>query len=105
VGIRDKMKRLERAAETETLAAVCLECGEEQRVRHGILVELTALEWKMHQDGEHEEPPADTPSDVRWVWEHPHGGLSLVDKYTHEPIFGSKWAEAATVMEEREDGA
>ncbi len=66
------------------------------------MLDLVALDWQMHHDGV-EELPADTPPDIRWVWEHPHGGLSLVEKNTHEPVFGHKWAEAARALAQAED--
>jgi hypothetical protein len=105
MGIRDKIRRLERETGSDMTRAVCLECGAEKRVRDGILFDLTALQWEMRQN-QTDELLADRPQDIRWVWEHPHGGLSLVDKHTREPIFGHKWASAARMkLEAREDGS
>jgi hypothetical protein len=97
MGLRDRLRHLERAAEGEAPLVVCLECGEEVRIRSGIMLDLVALEWKMHHDGA-EEPPTETPRDVRWVWEHPHDALKLVDKATGEPTLGHKWAEGVRAL-------
>jgi hypothetical protein len=49
MGLRDKLRRLERRSEGETLLARCEACGEEMRVRDGILLDLAVLDWQMHQ--------------------------------------------------------
>lgn len=104
MGLKDRLRKLEHSAEGGTVLAVCLECGEKQRIREGILLDLVALDWQMHQDGA-EELPADTPSDVRWVWEHPCDALELRDKFTGESIFGAVWEQGTRAMRAREDGA
>jgi hypothetical protein len=48
VGLRDRRRKLEHSAEGGTVFAVCLECGEEARRRRGIILDLTALDWKMY---------------------------------------------------------
>jgi hypothetical protein len=90
MGLRDKLKRLERRSEGETLVARCEVCGEEMRIRGGILPDLAVLEWQMDQEGS-EELPADTPADMRWVWNHECDPLCLRDKQTGEHIFGALW--------------
>jgi hypothetical protein len=49
VGIRDRLRKLEHNAEGEAMLAVCLECGAEERIRQGILLELTALKYEWLQ--------------------------------------------------------
>jgi hypothetical protein len=53
------------------MRVVCRECGEEAKIRHGILLDLTILDSRLAREGNAGELPADTPRDVRWVWEHP----------------------------------
>jgi hypothetical protein len=57
VGIRDRLRKLEEAAEGETVMAKCGVRGEEMRIRQGILLDVTCLEWQMHQDGTDEPTP------------------------------------------------
>jgi hypothetical protein len=63
MGLRDRLRRLEHSAEGEIATLVCQECGEEQRERQGIILDLTALDWQMHMadSSEADELPADTP--------------------------------------------
>jgi hypothetical protein len=70
VSIRDRLRKLEEATETEVMVAKCEGCGEEMRTRQGILLDVIYLEWQMHQEGI-DALPADTDPDIRWVWEHP----------------------------------
>lgn len=44
MGLKDKLKRLQRIAGEET-TLVCQRCGEELRVRDGIELDLLAHEW------------------------------------------------------------
>jgi hypothetical protein len=107
MSLRDQIRRLKQAAETDIQIAVCVECGEEQRIRRGIMFDLVALKWQMGKDGgDSRSVPDDTPADVRWVFEHPHAALSLVDKYTLEPITGHNFSEVTRRMQEgAENGA
>ena len=66
MGLKDRLRKLEEVAGAETVVARCEGCGEEMRIREGILLDVTCLEWQIHQDGT-AELPADTPQDVRWV--------------------------------------
>jgi hypothetical protein len=97
MGIRDRLKRLERAAGEDTVLARCLECGEEKRIRAGIFLDLVALGWQMRQDGSDQLPDA-TPSDIRWVHEHPCDALHLRDKQSGESVFGEVWERGALAM-------
>ncbi len=90
MGLRDKLRRLERRSEDGTLPARCEECGEEMRIRDGVLLDLAVLDWRMHRE-ESEELPAGTPADMRWVWDHGCDPIGLRDKRTGESVFGALW--------------
>jgi hypothetical protein len=102
MGIRDKIKRLERAAEEETVLAVCRECGEERRLRCDPLLDVVALEWQLHQpDTDEDELLANEPEDVLWVWNHACDPLALRDKHTGESVFGPVWERGVRANRER----
>ena len=90
MGIRDRLRRPEKATEGETVVARCERCGEEMRIREGILLDVSCLEWQTHRDGTN-ELPADTDPDIRWVWEHPCDALLLRVKASGESVFGHVW--------------
>jgi hypothetical protein len=99
MGLRDKLGRLERAASEETVLARCLECGEEKRIRGGIMLDLVALDWQTRHDGSEAD---ELPDDVRWVRQHPCDPLLMRDKQTGGSIFGAAWERAARAARERE---
>jgi hypothetical protein len=104
MGLRDKLRRLERRSEPETVLARCEACGEEKRVRDGILLDLMVFAWQMDQEGEEELPPG-APADIRWVWGHECDPLCLRDKHTGEHIFGHVWERGVLVQRGAEGGA
>jgi hypothetical protein len=99
--LRDKLKRLEQAA--DTTLAVCGECGQERRLYCDPLFEGTALEWKMRQPGtDADRLLAEAPPDLLWIWNHPCDPLALRDRETGESIFGMYWEQAVRARRERE---
>jgi hypothetical protein len=82
MGLRNKMKRLERAAEAETTVLVCRECGEERRVAWDTDLEYIAWCWTQETG---EESYQETPPDVFVIANHPHGDEVLIDKATGKP--------------------
>ena len=101
MGARERLERLQKAARGDLPVVVCKVCGEEHRVRSDAQIELLSLEWYAHHHNG--ELPPGTPSDVRWLWNHPHGGLSVVIKATGEPIAGTRFAAMAREREHLED--
>ena len=89
MGLKDKLKRLQRIAGEETTTLVCQECGEELRVRDGIELDLLAHEWAEEQRrrGRGHEVHGDTYPDVYLVNHHPCGWTALRYKYTGERLF------------------
>jgi hypothetical protein len=88
MGIRDRLRRLERGAEDEITTLVCQECGQEFRVQAGIEFELVAYAWaegmkERGHEGHYQQPP----EDVLRINRHPHSELSLVDKRTGRGLF------------------
>jgi hypothetical protein len=102
VGIRDKLKRLEQAAENTTLA-VCAECGEERRLYCDPLFEVNALQWKLSRpDTDEDKLLAEAPPDLLWIWNHPCDPLALRDRDTGEALFGAYWEQAVRARRERD---
>jgi hypothetical protein len=87
VGIRNRLRKLEEAAQEETVLLRCLECGEELRVQEGLEIDLVAHEWAEEQRrrGRGHEIYGETHPDVYLIASHPHSELSLVDTGTGEP--------------------
>ena len=103
MGLRDKLRRLERRSEAETVLARCEACGEEMRVREGILLDVAVLGWQMHQQGG--GVPPSTPADIRWAWGHGCDPLCLRDKSTGECVFGAVWERGVRAQRGAERGA
>ena len=87
MGLRDRLRHLERAAEGEITTLVCQECGEEFRVREGIELELVAHAWAAGYKERGGVVYQETPPDVLAITNHRHGELSFVDKSTGERLF------------------
>ena len=49
MGLKDKLKRLQRAGGVQTTVLVCQECGEELTVLDGIELDLIGHEWAEEQ--------------------------------------------------------
>ncbi len=106
MGLRDRLWRLEQEADSETVLAVCRECGEEKRIREGILLDVVVLDWQLHQpDTNDDELLANEAGDVRWIWNHPCDPLALRDKQTGESVFGAVWERGVQANRERKAAA
>jgi hypothetical protein len=70
VGLRERLERLEREAEGETVTLVCRGCGEEMTVAEDTDLALLAWEWVRGSGGESYQR---TPPDVFVVTQHPCG--------------------------------
>jgi hypothetical protein len=86
-GIRDRLRRLERASEGKTMTLVCPECGEEF-----IAAGDVAVEFLVH-DGASEaraRPKSyrQTPEDILRIFEHEHKPSNFVEKTSGEPFLG-----------------
>jgi hypothetical protein len=73
MSLRDKIRRLERAAEGEVAVLVCQECGEELRVRDGVELDLVADSWAERQRERGLKVYGETPEDVHLSNNHPCG--------------------------------
>jgi hypothetical protein len=89
MGLKDKLKRLRRTAGIETTVLVCLECGEELKVRDGIELDLIAHEWAEEQRrrGRGHEIYGETHPDVFLINNHPCPWTALRHKHTNERLF------------------
>jgi hypothetical protein len=82
VGIRDRLRSLERQAEGEYTALLCRECGERFRVAADTDLEYLAWEWIQETRAKSYRDPH---PDVFVVADHPHGVGMLVYEATGEP--------------------
>jgi hypothetical protein len=82
VGLRDRMRRLERAVENQTVTLVCRECGEELTVAEDTDLAYLAWEWAQVTGVRSYQP---TPPDVFVIAEHACGDEALVEKATGKP--------------------
>ena len=89
MGLKDKLKRLQRAAGVETTVLVCQDCGEELRVQDGIELDLLAHEWVEEQRRRGREPEVygEMHPDVFLINNHPCPWTALRNKYTGERLF------------------
>ena len=87
MGIRDRLRYLERAAADETVLLRCLECGEKLRVREGIEMDLVAHEWAEERKRRGHKVCGETPEDVHLINYHPCGWTALRHKHTGERLF------------------
>jgi hypothetical protein len=87
VGLRDRMRRLEKVADEEMMTLVCRECGEELRVRQGIELDLVADAWAQEQKKRGQKDYGEPPEDVHLINYHPCNWTALREKYTGERLF------------------
>lgn len=87
MGFKDRLRRLERSAEGETVTLVCQECGEEFKTRLSVELDLVAYSWSVGHEKRGEEVYWQPPEDVLRIIRHPHSELSLVHKSTGERLF------------------
>jgi hypothetical protein len=81
MGLRGKLRRLERLSEGETVTLLCQKCGEEFRVAEDTGPALVAWDWLQQTGAESYQP---TPKDVFVIVGHEHGASALVKKATGE---------------------
>jgi hypothetical protein len=89
MGLRDKMRRLQRATEGEFTTLVCRECGEEFVARDGVELDLVAHSWAEEHKRRGGTVYQETPPDALAIAIHPHGELSFINKRTGERLFAS----------------
>ena len=87
MGLRGRLRRLEREAEAETETLCCRKCAEEMTVAEDTDIALIVWEWEqgVRDLGGEPEVYRPTPPDVFVVTEHPCGWESLEVKATGEP--------------------
>ncbi len=82
MGIRDRIRNLERAVEGEVVALRCRGCGEGFTVAEDTDLELLAREWAL---GAGVDPHQPTPPEILSLTEHPCGWEALEVKATGKP--------------------
>lgn len=89
MGIRERLRNLEREAEGEYDALVCRECGE--RFQVAVDTDLAYLAWEWAQEMG-ERSYQETPADVFLIAEHAHGDEHPLETLVYEAT-GKPWPE------------
>ena len=89
MGLRDRIRRLERGHEDARRTLICPECGEQfvvyGREHYDPAANFLLTLWKKgYQGGPYREPP----EDIRRVAEHEHDASEFVDTATGDPWLG-----------------
>ena len=87
MGLRDRLRRLERASEGETMTLVCPECGEELIAAGDVAVEFLVHEWGQRSSSQ-AESFRQTPEDILRIFEHEHKPSNFVEETSGEPFLG-----------------
>ena len=77
MGLRNRLKRLEEAAEAEIMTLVCPECGAEFVAYGDVPLEFIVHEWgrETGEAGHHE-----TPASILRLFAHEHGPGAFLEK-------------------------
>ena len=85
MGLKDRLRRLQKAAGERTTELVCQECGERLTAPRDIALRLTYAAWLKRRAERHGEPVVNHDDDpaVRLIADHPHD--AVVDVRTGRP--------------------
>ena len=83
MGLRDRLKRLEKAAEAETMTLVCPECGAEFVAHGDVPLEFIVHQWvkETGEAGHHE-----TPDSILRLFAHEHAPGAFLEKGSGLPF-------------------
>ena len=83
MGLRDRLTRLEAAAEAETMTLVCPECGAEIVAYGDVPMEYIVHEWSLETgDAGHHE----TPESILRIFAHKHDPGAFLEKASGLPF-------------------
>ena len=99
VGLRDRLKKPERATEGEKYELVCPECGEGFVAYCDAPLKYMAWECVQNSGG---ESYRETPADVIHMTEHEHDAATFINKATGEPFMDELFGD---LIVGGEDGA
>jgi len=86
MGLRDRIKRLKRVVDEETVEVVCPECGAEFKATgDDPVLEFLCYEWQQVSGGESYRK---TPADVLAIAAHEHDPSLMINKATSKPWCG-----------------
>ena len=100
MGLRDKLRRLERGANVQTVELVCPECAAEFKAAGDPVIEYLAHEWGKGYDG---ETYRQTPADVVAIANHEHDPSLMIDRATGKPWVGELLAGTVRMDEDVPD--
>ena len=83
MGLRDLLKRLEEAAEAETMILVCPECGAEFVAHGDVPLEFIVHQWATETG---EEDHHETPEGILRLFDHEHDPGALLEKGSGLPF-------------------
>ena len=83
MGLRDRLRRLEDAAEAETMTLVCPACGTEFVAYGDVPLEYIVHQWATEtgEEGHHE-----TPEDILRIFAHEHDPGAFLEKASGLPF-------------------
>ena len=83
MGLRDRLRRMEEAAERETMTLVCPECGAEFVAHGDVPLEFIVHQWTLEtgEAGHHE-----TPASVLRLFDHEHDPGAFLEKGSGLPF-------------------
>jgi hypothetical protein len=95
VGIKGRLKRLERGANSEMVELVCPECGAEFKAAGDAAHQFLVHEWV-------EDPEAASP-DILRIAEHEHDPSLLINRANGKPWLGEFFAGTLRMPDDAED--
>jgi hypothetical protein len=96
VGIKGRLKRLERGANSEMVKLVCPECGEEFKAAGDAALQFLVHEWR-------EDSIAGSPDILLRIAEHEHDPSLMINKATGKPWLGDFFAGTLRMPDDAED--
>jgi hypothetical protein len=102
VGLRGRIKRLERGANSEMVELVCPECGAEFKAAGDAALQFLVHEW-IEDSKAASRPAATSPDILLRIAEHEHDPSLMINKATGKPWLGEFFAGTLRMPDDPED--
>ena len=100
MGLRGRLKKLERHTKGDKTVLVCPECGAEFIAYGDPVPEYLAYEWQQNSNS---ETYRETPADVVAIANHEHDPSLMINKATGKPWVGEFFAGTVRMPDDVED--